>query len=362
MEKQRLILAGRPDGLTGEALRVLADFGWEVDEQADLDQALAAARSGYPALMIITGDQAETIKIQDQPGVGLVLALPGGRAVEQELIASLKPLAVIFLPARDEELRAVLETASIRLREAQQSELRAAERTAALRAANEELKDQRARLQTLGAELILAEERERRRLSNDLYSHIGQNLILTQIRLKSLRAVLSDRDHVAAAEELINLVADLISSTRSLAMELSPPILYDIGLEAAVDWLVEHFQTDQGFRIDFAHDPAPNTLPLNLRILLFRAVRELLLNVIKHAGVGWAKVTIRRRPGEIEIKVSDDGVGFDPAAAEVSGQVEGVGLFGLKERIKALKGALEILSRPGEGTVIWLSVPLQEEG
>ena len=170
----------------------------------------------------------------------------------------------------------------------------------------------------------------------------------------------SDVDVVFGSGEIRRLIEESIRYTRSLVFELSPPILYDLGFEPAMEWLAEHMQQQYGLVVSVEDDDLPKPLDNEARALLFRAVRELLFNVLKHAQASCARVCMRRAGEHLEIIVEDNGVGFAPdQLGASSGKIEGFGLFSIRERLNYFGGRMEIESTPGEVTRVTLSLPLR---
>jgi signal transduction histidine kinase len=213
----------------------------------------------------------------------------------------------------------------------------------------------------MGAEILLIEERERRQLATTLHDQIGQVLALAKIKLGALQAADSAEERRQLADEIRELLAQAITSSRTLTFELSPPILYELGFESAVQALCERFQQKHGLRIEFVTDRTPKTLPDDMRIILFRAVRELLVNIVKHAQAGSVQVSCQRINNQIILVVADDGIGFEPAATVTpSSGSSGFGLFSNRERLHHLGGEMTIESSPGRGTRVILAAQLQE--
>ncbi|HLD47073.1 MAG TPA: ATP-binding protein, partial [Desulfobaccales bacterium] len=158
------------------------------------------------------------------------------------------------------------------------------------------------------------------------------------------------------------LIEESIRYTRSLVFELSPPILYELGFEPAMDWLAEHMGKQYGLAVALEDDDNPKPLDNEARVLLFRAVRELLFNVLKHSRASSARVCMRRAGEHLEVIVEDNGVGFPPGKpGDLSGKIEGFGLFSIRERLNYFGGRMEIDSTPGEVTRVILSLPLQPD-
>ncbi|MGA7578394.1 MAG: CHASE3 domain-containing protein [Desulfobaccales bacterium] len=219
-------------------------------------------------------------------------------------------------------------------------------------------------LRSLASQLSLVEERERRRLAVYLHDRIGHNLALTNIRLGELQKMAPGRFPglpVAELERIGRLLEQTISDTQSLTFQISSPILYELGLEAALESLTEQIQQEHGISARFVSDGQPTPLDEDVRILLYQAVNELLVNVVKHAEAQNLKVSIRREGGKLLIEVADDGVGFlvpEPEGRDRKGS--GFGLFSIRERLRAFGGLLKVQSSPGAGTRVTLMVPLTD--
>ena len=228
------------------------------------------------------------------------------------------------------------------------------------KASEEKIRVYQEQLRSLASELTLLEERERRQIANDLHDHIGQTLALSKIKLGELRASVSP-SLVKPLDEIHGLIEHTIRYTRSLTFELSPPVLYELGFEAAVESLVEKIQEEHGISVDFKDDSQPKPLSKEMRILLFKAVGELLMNVIKHAEAHKAKVALQREGSNIRITVEDDGIGFDiPEANQLAG-AKGFGLFSIRERLNHFGGSLQIQSGLRQGTLITLLAPIEQK-
>ncbi len=231
------------------------------------------------------------------------------------------------------------------------------------RRAEEQLVAYQADLRSLASQLTLAEEQERRRLAVHLHDQIGQNLALSHIKLQELRSSLEKIGGdglMGEVDNLCRLLTQTIEETQSLTSRISPPILYDLGLEAALEWLTERFSHQHGLLTYFESDRQPKPVDENLKVLLFQAVQELLVNVVKHAHARSLKVSMWRQDDNLNIGVEDDGVGYDPKLPPYrNGKGGGFGLFSIRERLRPLGGKLEIKSEPQGGTEFVLSVPLE---
>ncbi|MFZ2087265.1 MAG: PAS domain S-box protein [Desulfobaccales bacterium] len=218
------------------------------------------------------------------------------------------------------------------------------------------------RLRALASELSLTEERERRLLAADLHDHIGQILALAQIKLGALHQGAASPETQASVSEVRDYIGQAIRYTRSLTYELGLPILYDLGLEAALEWLADQVQEQHGLTVQVHRDQQAKPLGEAASVLVFRVVRELLTNVIKHAQASKVDIAIAKQGPFLHIQVMDDGVGFEAAENEAqSGKFTGYGLFSIKERLTSLGGLVKISSQPGHGTRVFITVPLEQQ-
>lgn len=228
------------------------------------------------------------------------------------------------------------------------------ERTADLNEANNLLR-------LLAAQLTLAEERERQRIAMDLHDRVSQSLALVRIKLGALRAAVNSSVLSAETESVISLVEQAIEDTQELTFNMCPPFLYELGFVKALECLAEEILKQHGLVIEFVDDGKSKPLDEEVRVLLFRTVRELLLNVIKHAGVEQAMVTLERQGDRMSIVVADKGVGFDSSEQPAPGsRTGGFGLFSIRERLRSMGGAIKIESVPSRGTQVTLDVPLAD--
>jgi signal transduction histidine kinase len=214
-------------------------------------------------------------------------------------------------------------------------------------------------LQTLASDLTLAEERERRRLAVQLHDGIGQALAICKMRLGQLGRTASP-DDAAQFAQVRELLDDAICDARTLTVELSPPLLHELGLEAALEWLGERARDEMGLRCEYLNDAQPKPLTEGVRVLLYQAVRELLANVVKHAQADSVCISSSRSDSEIKVGVEDDGVGFQTDKLSAAHGMQGFGLFSIRERLTGVGGRMEVRSGPGRGTGIFLFAPLQE--
>jgi PAS domain S-box-containing protein len=213
-------------------------------------------------------------------------------------------------------------------------------------------------LRALASQLTLAEQRERQRLAQVLHDGLQQILVGARYRLSVLENT-GQNDVRQSAAVVSGLLNEAIDTSRSLTSDLYPPILHGGGLVPAFEWLVQWMQDRHGLGVEL-QARGEIQLAEDLKILLFQATRELLFNVVKHAGITKATVQVSRTDGQIRISVADDGAGFDVRSAEADvGKGGGFGLFAIRERLDLLGGQLEIDSAPGRGSRFSLVAPLE---
>ncbi|MCK4822608.1 sensor histidine kinase [bacterium] len=222
------------------------------------------------------------------------------------------------------------------------------------------VQDRTAQLRSLAHELSLVEEKQRRKIATYLHDEVNQKLALVALKLDGIEKVKSVAKIRKEHKEIRKIIDQAAQLTRSLTFEISPPILYEFGLEAAIEWLVRQFSKQHRIPCEFRDDGEPKPVTDDTRILLFQSVRELLANVSKHARANNVKVSTMKDDNVISIKVKDDGVGFDTRVLnEKIVHNEGFGLFNVMERLQHMKGRLEIKSKKGQGTSVVIVAPLK---
>lgn len=225
----------------------------------------------------------------------------------------------------------------------------------ALRKSNKTLKAQAKQLQALSVELKEAEEQERRRVAELLHGDLQQMLAAVHLQLEQMRRI-HPPEPVPA--NVMQMVADAIEKARHLAYELSPPVLDHLGLVAALGWLARQMNDQFGLQAELDYDGAQLLESSPQKVFIFRAVQELLLNVVKHSGTKNASVVFFATDGIFNLTVSDEGKGFDPAIIDSDKwSSKGFGLLSIRERAKYAGGSFEIESAPGRGSRFTLKIP-----
>lgn len=229
-------------------------------------------------------------------------------------------------------------------------ERKVTERTANLSTTNEQLR-------LMAAELALAEEHERRRIAEGLHDLVGESLISAHLKLGLLKAALPEEPS-HRVDEIRNSIKTVIDSTRAVTFQISNPLLFEVGLEAALEAFLMRLAKDQPFETELQLETQPTPLSAGIRVVLYRTVSELLVNVVKHARAKTVRLTSRRQGDRVLIAIEDDGIGFEAAELERwSTAGTGLGLFKARQRIAGIGGELTIDSTPGRGTRIEVSAP-----
>lgn len=210
-----------------------------------------------------------------------------------------------------------------------------------------------AQVRRLASELIGSEQTVRQRIARTLHDTLQQTLVAAKIQLHFLRDQVQQHDDL---DDLTELFAQCLNLTRQLTVELSPPILDEEELPEVLSWLAGHMQELYGLHVAYETKGQPRPVGRELRVLLYQIVRELLFNVVKHAGVQEAKVVLQQEAKGLSITVKDSGQGFDMAA--LSGKTgTGYGLYSVGDRLQLFDGQADIQSAPGHGTQIRLFLP-----
>jgi signal transduction histidine kinase len=210
-------------------------------------------------------------------------------------------------------------------------------------------------------QVLSAREEEQQRIGRDLHDGIGQSLTALLVGLRTVEDLPTPQDVLAQVRELRGITSSALDEVHRLARNLRPSMLDDFGLIAAL----ERFAADYGpvLAIEVVVAPpgrAPGRLPAEVEIALYRIVQEAITNSAKHAAAKSVRIVIERRPSAVDLTVEDDGRGFNSAAV-LQAPGGGLGLIGIHERVHLLNGSVAVDSRPGSGTAVRVSIPLEEE-
>ncbi len=351
--------------------RILGTAGYRVIEAETGMDALRLAHEAKPQLVLLD------LKLPDIDGLEVCRSLKGDKATASIMVVLISALVVqlkdkgiglqevadgyLVEPVEPVELLATVRAllrlyrSEERLRSfAQELETRVEERT-------QELVQSQSRLRALAAELNLIEQRERKRLAGELHDYLAQLLVLGCLKLGQVRRA----GLPANVDETVKQTEDVLNRalrySRSLMAELSPTVLQEHGLPAGLRWFGKQMQ-EHGLLVKVeVGNTSSLSLPEDCAMLLFQAVRELLMNVLKHAGSHEAVVRLQQDEQNLRIEVQDNGIGFDHAGVGIHHDTSlssQFGLFSIRERMAALGGWLDVQSAPDEGTTATLVLPL----
>ena len=325
-EARAQLNAGEPD---------LALLDYQLPDAAGIDLLPAFVERHVPVVML-TGMETPEIIVEAMRG-GAHDYLTKGRLTEEGLEHAIA--------------NAVEKAALRRALDAQQRAL--AEHAVALEAKNREVR-------ALAMALTLAEQAERRRVADLLHDNVQQMLFGVKLALRLLHAPSAEPDAIRTRlADAENILDEAIDITRHLAVELTPPVLDREDMAVALRWLAEHMGGMYGMTIEVTA-ACPCRIPSReLRILVVQIIRELLFNVVKHAGVDTARLRLEACDGGATFVVEDDGCGFDVAGNEASDSngASGFGLYSVQQRLELVGGSLYIESEPGDGCRITLTAP-----
>jgi PAS domain S-box-containing protein len=226
--------------------------------------------------------------------------------------------------------------------------------------AEAELTAYQKRLKALTSQLIIAEDKERSRIAAELHDHIGQNLAFSRIQVARAKKYAPEGKAATILDELSQSLIHTIRETKELIFDLSSPLLHEIGLSAAIsNWLEDQVGRKNSIMVNFVHSGKELSLGNDIKSIVFRNVRELLCNVVKHAQATKVNVSLANNEKGLVIIVRDDGIGFDyNGTTGLVGIDSGFGLFSVKQQVEGLGGDLEVVSKPGKGCKAILTVPM----
>ncbi len=228
-----------------------------------------------------------------------------------------------------------------------------------LKRTNNELARSRKRLEILSRQLIATQESERRHLARELHDEIGQSLTGIKLNLRALQQPTPVARGETLVHDTIAVVDQTLQQVRSLALDLRPSLLDEIGLVAALRWCLDRQSQRAGFAPQFVADSTVSGASPEINTACFRIAQESLTNIARHAQARYVRVELRQDDRELELLVRDDGVGFDvPAARSRTAHGESLGLLGMEERVQLIGGQIEIVSLPSQGTTILVRIPL----
>jgi signal transduction histidine kinase len=241
-------------------------------------------------------------------------------------------------------------------------EQRVRERTTELILLLEDLEKSRDDLRRLASELVMTEERERKKISVALHDEVAQTLAAARMRIDLLRSMPGGDDARRALDEAQQLLVQAIRETRSLMTDISNPVLYDMGLQVAVQSLTEDVKARNGISFSSSFNGSLRTLDQDMQVMIFQLVKELVQNIVKHSEARKASIRIVEERDDIKVVVADDGLGFDAGNVGKVGLDGGFGLFSIRERVKSYNGRIKIDSVPGKGSEVTVMLPKKAAG
>jgi len=328
-------------------------YGWKVAEAAGrpihrlLSSALPLSEEEFHRQLIENGRWQGEIRQTTKDGQAVI--------VESRMVTLTEEFGCILVleTNRDVTERRAIHEKVCRL--AEELEDRVKDRT-------KELLQSQTLLRQLASELTIAEQRERRRLATDLHDYLAQLLVCARLKVAQSRGRMEDSEVESWLGESDDILQQALTYTRSLVAQLTPMALHEFGLAAALKWLAD--QMRQQYRLSVQVDVQQGmsvTLPEDQSVLIFQSIRELLINVAKHARIDQASVRMEQRDGRLVIAVIDEGLGSDTTTSPPPTSSK-FGLFSIGERMRALGGTFEFRSIHGKGTTATLTLPLPVAG
>jgi signal transduction histidine kinase len=229
--------------------------------------------------------------------------------------------------------------------------------TAGLQQAEHERAEREQLRSQLLEKVIAAQEEERKRIARELHDETGQALTSLMVRLKRMNEGCTVPALQPQMEELRQLMASTLDGVHTMSLELRPKALDDLGLDAALQRYAQDWQTHHGIDVDLlVLGLEAGRLPPAVETALYRIIQEGLTNVARHAQARTVSVVLERRDNQVRVIVEDDGIGFDPGQPAAR---ERLGLYGMQERAELLGGHLIVESAPGQGTSVFVEVPVR---
>lgn len=220
------------------------------------------------------------------------------------------------------------------------------------------LENYRERVRLLSRQVLVAQEEERQRIARELHDETAQSLTSLLIGLRMLEKSTTPRELAARIAELRTQTGRTLEEVRKMAVDLRPSALDDLGLVAALQWYTDDFARRTQIDVDFRATGLDTRLPDDVEVVVYRIIQEALTNVVKHANATHVEVSVAREIGSVSASVIDDGRGFNLESIRRSDE-RGLGLFGMQERVGLVGGTLRIITQPGQGTRVAISIPLE---
>jgi PAS domain S-box-containing protein len=227
--------------------------------------------------------------------------------------------------------------------------------------AEEKTRQSHRNLQYLTSQLVHSEERERKRLSMVLHDRIAQFLAAAKMKLSFFLQSPLSTGQVEAVEQIQEIISQSIKETRSIMAEIDPPVLSELGLDAALRWIVEESSSRYSIPIDIELDGNIQNIGHDLSVVIYQIVNEILTNIGKHSKARQAVVRCRESEQGVFLRVYDDGIGFDVERISLPSMDGGFGLYSIRERLDSLNGHISIQTKKNEGTEVLVEIPYLRE-
>jgi PAS domain S-box-containing protein len=218
-----------------------------------------------------------------------------------------------------------------------------------------EIKQHQHNLKKMINDVFAAEEREKRRLAVDLHDHFSQLLAIAKMKMSEYLRKQEPAPSLEPLWESKKYIDEALQKTRAMTYELCPPVLYELGLINAMEWLFNSLKENYHFNIRFFKKTNKILFNKEVQIIIYRTLDEMMKNIIKHAHAKTILIYIEQVNDLFYLRVIDDGVGFDPNKDMIS--QNSFGLFSIRERIENLQGSFQIVTAPGRGTIIDIAIP-----
>ncbi len=222
------------------------------------------------------------------------------------------------------------------------------------------LMSERTRMRALATQIITAQDEERARIARELHDSTAQSLAALNLQLAAAVRQVESPPLLERLEMVRQMAGDVLEEVRTLSHTVHPRVLDDLGLPAALEWLVRRTREDGSVELDVATAGVESEIPHTVGSTLYRVAQEALRNAVRHAGASAIHVALWTDGQDAMLRIEDDGCGFDVAEAE--SRRPGMGLFSMRERIALVDGTFSLTSAPGTGTVVEASVPLLQTG
>ncbi len=221
----------------------------------------------------------------------------------------------------------------------------------------DDLSSYKEELQLLSNNLRSLQEKERGQISREIHDEIAQNLARIRMDIQAVRNKLTDEDSIEAVKKTSELVGECITSVRRIATELRPRILDDVGLIAAVQWQIDQIRSRNNLKIDLQTDPEEFEINQEMAVDIFRIIQESLQNVVKHANASEVKVRLSQNSEKINLKVEDNGTGFDSYHLTPT---HSLGIVGMRERANRWNGKFNVSSSTNKGCIVNAQIPVSK--